>query len=154
VPRQALELPASPVRTPLSAAAFAEHLPIAVAAGSPLALVLVRADASRRGRARLYRALRAAGGFSYALDGGYALLLPGATAWDAFRAAVMLKAAARGTVLRPGAYLDAGIATLEPGVTATELFARATEALEDAGDAGGGVRAYAGATRSSRVLPV
>jgi hypothetical protein len=137
VPRQALELPLSPLATPLSAQAFSEHLPIAVEAGAPLCLVLVRADASRRGRRRLEAALRAAGGFSYALEGGYALLLPGASAMEALKTAGELRWTAR-------AHVAAAVAELGHDDTAETLFARAHDALEP-----GGVRVAA-----PRVLPL
>src|SRR3954447_17144010 len=109
---------------PMDAEAFAAHLPLAVDGGDPLALVVLRGLAGRRGMARLEAALRDVDGFSYELQpGGYAIVLPGRTAWQAFNAALTLRSSLRGTVLRPGAIIDAGVAVLEPGMDAHALFA-------------------------------
>jgi hypothetical protein len=141
VATQAPCMPSSPFDSPMSAEAFAEHLPLAVEGGDPLALVVLRGIAGARGTARLKAALRDVDGFAYELQpGGYAVLLPGQTAWQAFNATLTLRGALRGSVLRPGALVDAGVAALEPGMDARALFAAAAGALSAAEADGGGVR--------------
>jgi hypothetical protein len=131
--RTATGLPPAPLRTPMSAETFAEHFPLAVAAGEPLALIVLRGDGALRARERVERALCEAPGFAYQLQpGGYALLLPGATAAEALQQAFSIRTALRGALLRPGTLLDAGVATLGPGMGPQELFAAAAGALADA----------------------
>ena len=138
------ELPASP----LAAEAFAADLPLAVAgahyAGVELALVVLRANAGQRGLRRLHDVLRDADAFSYELQpGGYALLMPGAGAWEALQAALRVHVEARGGLFVSGALVTAGVATLEPGEDARELFARAAQALAEAGAGGDAARVAA-----------
>jgi hypothetical protein len=152
--RHTTELPVTPLSTPLSAEAFAEHLPVAVEAGGPLALVVLRVLGQARSRRRLETALRTAGGFAYELQpGAYALLMPGCSALDAFDAALNLRTGVRGGLLRGGAYVDAGVAALEDGMDARELFAAASCALDRAEALGQGAAIHTGAPAGGRVVP-
>jgi hypothetical protein len=140
------ELPATPIANPLSAEAFADHLPVAVEAGGELALVVLRALGSHRGHRRLEGALRTADGFAYTLQPGvYALLMPGASAAYALDVALGLRAGVRGGLLRAGTYVDAGVAVLEDGMGPRELFEAAASALATAEAAGEGAAVHTGA---------
>jgi hypothetical protein len=137
-------MPRDPLVSPLPASLFGPHLRVAAesahAAGEPLSLVVMRGVfGGRRGRERLHAVLRDIPGFAYELQpGGYAILMPGGTAWTAFKAALFVRCDARGGLLRSGAVVDAGIAELEPWMGPEDLFRAAADALYDAEDTGSG----------------